>query len=143
MAIPRKPLRRHVLLVQAALLFLAIPVLSGARSVAAAPSGTSFHLQLEKSDPADSSVVAAPDSLRLWFSQRTELSVTRVMLKNASGTALPLGALVRGGAADAPVTAPVTGTLAPGAYSVDWRTMAADGHVVRGTIRFTVKPAAP
>jgi methionine-rich copper-binding protein CopC len=50
---------------------------------------------------------------------------------------------VRGAESEAPVTAPVTGTLAPGAYSVDWRTMAADGHVVRGTIRFTVRRAAP
>jgi methionine-rich copper-binding protein CopC len=87
--------------------------------------------------------VATPDSLRLWFSQHTELSVTRVALKNVSGTAIPLGPLVRGAESEAPVTAPVTGTLAPGAYSVDWRTMAADGHVVRGTIRFTVRRAAP
>jgi methionine-rich copper-binding protein CopC len=143
MSFPRKPLWRHVLRGRAALLLLAIPLLSGARSVSTAHGAPMLHLQLEKSDPADSSVVTAPDSLRLWFSQRTELSVTRVMLKNASGTTLPLGALVRGAAADAPVTAPVTGALAPGAYSVDWRTMAADGHVVRGTIRFTVKPAAP
>lgn len=102
-----------------------------------------MHLRLEKSDPADSSLVAAPDSLRLWFSQHTELSVTRVALKNASGTAIALGPLVRGAQTDAPVTAAVTATLAPGAYSVDWRTMAADGHVVRGTIRFTVRPASP
>jgi copper resistance protein C len=116
----------------------------------AAPTGSfapaaepAFHLRLERSDPEDRSIVGSPDSVRLWFSQRTELEVTRMTLKDAAGSARPIGALRRGPGDKAPVVAPVSGALAPGAYTVEWRTMAADGHVVRGSFGFTVRRAAP
>ena len=35
--------------------------------------------------------------------------------------------------------APVERTLPDGDYTVSWRTMAADGHVVRGDFGFTVR----
>ena len=41
---------------------------------------------------------------------------------------------------DAPLTAVVTGTVAPGAYTVVWRAMSADGHAMRGSFGFLFRP---
>ncbi|MHB1297732.1 MAG: copper resistance CopC family protein [Gemmatimonadaceae bacterium] len=101
-----------------------------------------WHLRLERSFPADSSVVAAPKSVQLWFSQATELGVTRVLVRSAAGDTVATSPLRRDAAPRSPIEAPFTGTLAPGAYTVDWRTMAGDGHVVRGTFMFTVRAPA-
>lgn len=100
------------------------------------------HLRLERSAPADSSVVDSAPSVSLWFSQVTELDVTRVLVRGAAGDTLPTLPLTRDKAAKSPIVAAFKAPLAAGRYSVDWRTMAADGHVVRGTFRFTVRPAA-
>ena len=100
------------------------------------------HLRLEKSAPADSSVVDSAPSVSLWFSQATELNVTRVVVRGAAGDTVPVLPLTRDRAAKSPVVAAFKSPLAAGRYTVDWRTMSADGHVVRGTFRFTVRPAA-
>ena len=107
------------------------------------PASLVWHLRLDRSSPADSSVVQAPKAVQLWFSQPTELGVTRVLVRSAAGDTIPTGPLRRAAAPRSPIEAPFTGTLAPGAYTVDWRTMAGDGHVVRGTFMFTVRAPAP
>ncbi len=104
-------------------------------------AATPFHLRLEKSSPADSSVVAPPTSVKLWFTQETQLPVTRVVVRSAAGDTIPVGAPTRAAAPDSPIDVPFKSAVGPGAYTVDWRTMAADGHVVRGTFRFTVRDA--
>ena len=43
----------------------------------------------------------------------------------------------------APVVVPFSQVPAAGKHTVAWRTMSADGHVVRGTFVFTVRSAAP
>jgi methionine-rich copper-binding protein CopC len=100
------------------------------------------HLRLERSAPADSSVVPSAIAVSLWFTQVTELTVTRVLVRGAAGDTVPTLALTRDAAPKSPIVAPFKGPLPAGRYTVDWRTMAADGHVVRGTFRFTVRPAA-
>ena len=77
--------------------------------------------------------------MKLWFSQRPELAVTRVTLTGGTGAERVLAPLARGAAGDAPVEAPVGIALAKGAYTIAWRTMAKDGHVLNGTVPFTVR----
>lgn len=81
---------------------------------------------------------APPTSVRLWFSQPPELAVTTVKVTGPRprATAVALAPLARGDSAL--VVAPVKGVMAPGTYTVAWRTMAKDGHVARGTFAFTV-----
>lgn len=117
-----------------ALLSLALPLLLGA-----APR----HLRLEKSDPADASSVASPKAIRLWFSQPTQLPLTRVTVTGPGAAKVPLGAARQEKAPKSPVEYPLTAPLVPGRYDVNWRTMSADGHVVQGTFGFTVTAAAP
>ncbi len=117
------------------------PVAAIAAPAPAYPAGAERHLRLLRSDPGDSSSVAAPRAIRLWFSQRPELAVTTVRLTGAAGTvAVGKGSFGPGAGTAAPVVFPVTGALAAGRYTAAWRTMAPDGHVITGSIAFTVAP---
>ena len=118
---------RRTAIVAAAL--ATMTALSGARPA--------FHLHLVKSAPAANATVAAsPDSIRLWFSQRPELAVTTVKVTGAGSAAVALAPLATGDSAV--VIAPVKAAMAPGNYTVTWRTMAKDGHAIRGTFSFRV-----
>lgn len=115
----------------------------GAALLPAAASAARLHLALRRAEPAANAQVAGPvRELRLWFTQRAELRVTTVKVTDAKGAEVATGALARGDAADAPIVAPLKAPLAPGAYTVRWRTMARDGHVVSGGYAFTVTAAA-
>jgi copper resistance protein C len=104
-----------------------------------------FHLKLTRSDPiANASLAVSPREVKLWFSQRPELSVTTIKVRTGSGpTAVErvLAPLARAESGGAPITAPMGAPLAPGQYEVVWRTMARDGHVLNGVIPFSVNRA--
>lgn len=115
--------------------------LAAACLLAPAAGAAAFHLTLRRAEPAmNGTVKVAPQTLRLWFTQRTELAVTAVKLVAPSGTAVPTGALARADSATAPIVVPVQGAMSPGAYRVEWRTMAKDGHVQKGTYTFRLAP---
>ena len=96
-----------------------------------------FHLHLLKSTPgANATIAAAPDSIRLWFSQAPELKLTTVQVTGPGNAAVPLTALASRDAAG--VVAGVKGTMPSGAYVVTWRTMARDGHIARGSFTFAI-----
>ena len=99
-----------------------------------------FHLHLVKSVPAANATVgAAPDSIRLWFSQAPELKVTSVKVTGPGTTAVSIAPLAERDSSL--VVAPVKGKMAAGAYTVAWRTMSKDGHVVKGTFAFRIGAA--
>lgn len=106
---------------------------------------TVLHLRLSRSEPAaNQKVTASPMQVKLWFTQRPELTVTTIKLRSGSGASAverALAPLSRAAAASAPITAPVGAALAPGHYEVVWRTMARDGHVLNGVIPFDVAGA--
>jgi methionine-rich copper-binding protein CopC len=98
-----------------------------------------FHLHLLKSTPeANATVTAAPDSIRLWFSQAPELKVTTVKVTGPGNAAVTLAPLASRDSSA--IVAAVKGRMTTGLYTVGWRTMARDGHVARGTFSFTVAP---
>jgi methionine-rich copper-binding protein CopC len=99
-----------------------------------------FHLHLLKSIPeANATVVAAPDSIRLWFSQAPELKLTTLKVVGPGNAAVALTGLTSRDSAA--VVAGVRGKMPSGAYTVTWRTMARDGHVARGSYAFTIAGA--
>src|SRR5687768_17442853 len=70
-----------------------------------------FHLHLLRSAPgANATVTAAPDSLRLWFSQAPELGVTTVKLTGPGTATVALSPLAKGDSAL--VVAAVKGKMA-------------------------------
>ena len=103
------------------------------------------HLKLIRSEPlANAHLTATPTEVKLWFTQRPELTVTSIRVKSGTGaTAVEraLAPLARAAAANSPITAPVGAALSPGHYEVVWRTMARDGHVLNGVIPFDVGAA--
>jgi copper transport protein len=101
------------------------------------------HAHLLRSEPAAGArVSAAPTALRLWFSERPEIAFTRIRLRAADSSDVPLGAIAAIAGGDMGITVPITGALAPGTYRVLWRTAAADGHATSGTFTFMVTASA-
>lgn len=100
------------------------------------PAAARAHSELRGSEPADGARLAAPPAeLVLRFNERVQL--TALTLRDAAGretrVALPRDTTPR---AEERLAAP---TLAPGPWRLEWRAISADGHPVRGTVRFTVE----
>jgi len=97
------------------------------------------HMALKKTEPAErATVTAPPPAITLWFTQKPDLTVSRLLLAGPSG-AIKLGAVATGDAMQ--LTAPVEGTMADGAYRIEWQTAGDDGHVQKGTVAFTLDRA--
>jgi len=94
------------------------------------------HSELRASQPAAGArLAAAPATIELHFNEPVQLTV--LSLVDAAGrrtrVALPADTTPR---ATERLPAP---PLAPGAWRIEWRAISADGHPVRGTVRFTVE----
>ena len=116
-----------------------VALLAGAPMIAGAAAR---HLKLIRSEPAtNAALTTAPTEVKLWFSQRPELTVTSVKVKSGTGTSAverALAPLARSAAAGSPIVAPIGAALGTGHYEIVWRTMARDGHVLNGVIPFDV-----
>jgi hypothetical protein len=97
-----------------------------------------MHLELKRSAPEAETTVPAPSEIRLWFTQAPQAAGTSLRLIQ-NGQPLEIGALMPDPEDATVYAAPVESPLAPGTYTVAWRAMAADGHVVRGEFPFTVQ----
>jgi methionine-rich copper-binding protein CopC len=99
------------------------------------------HAHLVKSEPANNDTLArSPVAIRLWFSEQVELVVTTVKLTDGGGGTIALSPLTRPDTGEsAPVLAALRKPLAPGNYTVTWKTAAKDGHASNGTFVFSMK----
>ncbi|TLY88178.1 MAG: copper resistance protein CopC [Gammaproteobacteria bacterium] len=96
----------------------------------------SAHAHLQKSSPADNSVITtSPAVLVLNFSEAARL--TALSIQKGSEPRQKLKPLPTTAAQQISVPLP---RLTPGSYSVSWRVVSADGHVMSGTLRFTLAP---
>ena len=104
--------------------------------IALTASAASAHSRLNATVPADGAVLAqAPVQIVLTFAKR--LRLTRVRLIHGDGPALDLDL---GGQKSfgTRFTVPLAGK-GRGLYRIEWRGLAADGHVMRGGFEFRVK----
>jgi methionine-rich copper-binding protein CopC len=88
----------------------------------------------ETSITDNATLTAAPENFTVTFSAATGLA--NVTLTNAAEREIALDYTPPRAMATT-FTIPLP-TLAPGAYTISWRTMAPDGHVMPGAIHFTV-----
>lgn len=96
--------------------------------------GVQAHAHLEQAVPADNSVTgSAPTALVLHFSESTRL--TALTIQKDGG---PRQKLAPPDKSQPKITVPLP-ALTPGHYTVSWRALSADGHVVPGQLRFTFK----
>ena len=100
-----------------------------------------LHFSLSKSEPAAEATVSPPEELRLWFTQAPQDKSTsiRLLAGDAGDAVVETGPPIPDSEDDKVYSVAVGRTLEAGGYNVAWRAMAADGHVVRGQIPFTVR----
>jgi methionine-rich copper-binding protein CopC len=102
-----------------------------------APGRAWAHSELRSSEPAEGArLPAAPREIVLRFNEGVQ--VTSVTLRDEAGAATRL-ALGRD-TAPRPVERLTVPPLAPGRWRLEWRAISADGHPVRGTVRFAILP---
>ncbi len=104
-----------------------------------ATARAAMHLRLVKSEPSKDAVVAAPTQVKLWFSLKPTMSVTAVKLTGADDVAVKVGKPSHTGDAKLPVEVSIDEPLAPGKYTVSWKTASSDMHPLTGDFAFTVK----
>jgi methionine-rich copper-binding protein CopC len=92
------------------------------------------HAKLEKSQPAaNSTVTASPTTVELEFSQPVQLTALTLQAGDAKGR--DVGPLPKAASGKISVPLPV---LAAGSYTLSWRAISADNHVMSGSIPFKV-----
>ena len=101
------------------------------------PSSAAWaHAIVLESVPGVDAAVAGPDlDVAVRFNSRIDLHRSRLTLMLPGGGSRVLA--IREDAGPANLEARATG-LAPGAYTLRWQVLAADGHITRGDIPFTV-----
>ena len=103
-------------------------------------AGDAFaHALVVGSEPeAGSTLAAPPPRAMLRFNSRIDQARSRLTLVGPDGAqfALPLAETEQATVLDAPLPGP----LAPGGWRLRWQVLAADGHITRGDIAFTLAP---
>ena len=120
----------------------AVLVASGALSAGGfSPGAAPAHSLLVRSEPGrNTTVTRAPERVKLWFSERIEPAYAQLSVWSEAGTRVDAG-----DAAVAPddqaLLSVSTPGLGPGRYTVRFRVLSVDGHVVESSFAFTVKAA--
>lgn len=106
---------------------------AGAASLALA------HAKIESSEPMpDSTLQAAPKSIRLHFNEALEPAFSKIELFDAQQLALVLPKVAVDTEDPKTMSTPIP-ALTSGKYSVHWSAMTHDGHKVKGQYSFAVK----
>jgi methionine-rich copper-binding protein CopC len=107
----------------------------------AVPTSARAHAALVRSVPGSRSVLTqAPQSLDLCFNEPIEVKFSSVTLKDAKGTSIPLGTLQAG--SDPRCIKVSIETIGSGVFTVHYRVLSQDGHMVEYGFQFTVKTDA-
>ena len=113
----------------AALLFLVLPV------------SVSAHADLTSSDPSEGATLPSP------FTGPVVLTFSEPLADGSKADLVgPDGSMVGAAAVDAKaatMTFTPSSTLAPGAYQARWTSIADDGDLLRGIVKFSVAAATP
>ena len=92
------------------------------------------HAHLQKSSPADHSTIStSPPNLVLNFSEAARL--TALSIQKGDAPKQDLRPLPTTAAQQVSIPLPA---LTPGAYTVSWRVVSDDGHVMGGSLHFTL-----
>ena len=122
-------------LVAASVLAVVVPTGAVTQALAA------VHINLSSSMPAKDSHVTTPlREIRLRFSGTVDVTRAHVRLLASDGRAVALGTLTAVADSSTVAVSRVSGTLAPGTYTVEWDAVAADGAQGEGAFNFMYMP---
>lgn len=97
------------------------------------------HAGLVSSEPGQrAELTVPPKQIRLCFNERVEVKFSSVSLVDANAKKIPLGAVQADAAKPSCVLAPLA-ALAVGRYTVKFRVLSVDGHVVEKSYGFSLK----
>jgi methionine-rich copper-binding protein CopC len=100
------------------------------------------HAYLVRSSPAARAVVArAPERVQLWFNERLEPAYSRVSVWGPDGQRVDAGDVQVTPAEPTRLSVGVP-PLPAGGYTVRYRVLSVDGHVVEAEFVFTVRVAS-
>jgi methionine-rich copper-binding protein CopC len=105
------------------------------------PSSALAHAYLVRSSPVARAVVtSAPERVQLWFNERLEPAYARISIWNAGGQRVDAGDGQVDIAEPTRLSVGAPG-LPAGLYTVKYRVLSVDGHIVEAAFTFTVRPA--
>jgi methionine-rich copper-binding protein CopC len=114
--------------------FFAVPLFALFTVLSAGPA--SAHTRLVETTPADGKqLTRTPDEVSLTFSEGVLKLGATIKISGPDGTTKHGAVKVR----NRTVSWPLTGDLANGKYTVDWRVTSADGHPIDGTFDFAIR----
>jgi copper resistance protein C len=118
---------------------IAAPLLGLAVVLVLGPQLAWAHAVLVKSSPAArAAVTRAPARVELWFNERLEPRFSELAVRDRDGQPANRGD-ARVGPDDPRLLSVAVPALAPGVYTVRYRVLSVDGHVVESEFRFTVR----
>jgi methionine-rich copper-binding protein CopC len=113
----------------------------GVAAALALPLSASAHSEFVSSTPADGDTVSGtPTEIVLTFSAALDPKKSSIVLKDASGAQLAKAGVDPAKNTVMRMTPPA---LDPGAYEIDWTSVATDGDLLRGKVQFTVEALTP
>jgi methionine-rich copper-binding protein CopC len=108
-------------------------------SLALAATGASAHAFLVRSSPAARATLARPpERVQLWFNERLEPAYSRASVWDGGGKQVDAADAAVDAAEPTRLTVGVP-ALKPGTYTVKFRVLSVDGHVVESQFPFTVR----
>jgi copper resistance protein C len=115
-------------------------ILAGlATALALCPTAVLAHAVLVKSVPAQRATLGEPPPrVELWFNERLEPAYSKASVTNEAGAQVDLRD-VAVSAQDPRRLSVSLPALTPGRYTVSFRVLSVDGHVVESKLTFTVK----
>jgi copper resistance protein C len=109
-------------------------------AVAALTAGASAHSFLEGAEPRPGSTVkTVPGEVRLRFTERLEAAFSTVIVTDERGKRVDRGAAHLEAGAPKRFRVPLL-PIGPGRYTVKWRVLSVDSHVVEGEFTFRLAP---
>ncbi len=112
-------------------------------TLAGLPAPLAAHTRLASSSPADGDTVGAPvQRIGIRFTRPVEAELTTITVILGSDTVAGGQAGMVAGSEGKEFFLALASELRPGGYTVAWRTSGADGHIIRGTFAFVVRPPA-
>lgn len=108
-------------------------------AVTGAPAAVWAHAILVRSSPSHRAVLAeAPDRVQLWFSERLEPAYSVVSIWNEAGAQVDARDITVG-LDDGKRLSVSLPAREPGRYTVKYRVLSVDGHIVDSRFTFTVR----
>jgi hypothetical protein len=97
------------------------------------------HAYLVKSSPARRAIlIRAPTEVQLWFNERLEPAFSRLSVWDGDGQPVDLGD-AQVGPEPTRLTVRLLQPLKPGTYTVKFRVLSVDGHIVEDQFPFTIR----